>query len=131
MENASKALLIAGGVFIAIVILSTAIYLYTSFSNQTKEYDSIMSATELQKFNSKFDVYIGRNNITAQEMSTIINLAKEYNNSVEIIIQGQASTILTLTPENFIKKFLNSTFSCSNVEYSQTGKIEKLIFTVN
>ena len=54
MENATKALLIAGGVLIAIIMLSVGVALYSIYSNQAKEYDQIVSDTEIQKFNSKF-----------------------------------------------------------------------------
>ncbi len=127
MENASKALLIAGVALIAILILSIAIYLFTLYSNQAKEYNDIISGTELQKFNSKFDVYIGRDDITAQEIASVFNLAKEYQGSVEIQINKTFSGT-----EEFVKEFFNSTFSCTDSVYdNNTGKIVKLVFKEN
>ena len=87
MENASKALLIAGEVLIAIIILTIGITLYSMYSDQAKEYNQIMTTTEIQKFNSKFDVYAGRTDITAQEVVSVVNLAKEYGDAVKIIIE--------------------------------------------
>ena len=37
MENASKALLMAGGVLIGILILSLAVYLFITFGAESKE----------------------------------------------------------------------------------------------
>lgn len=143
MENATKALLIAGGVLIAIIIISIGLYLYSMFSNQSKEYNDIISATELEKFNSKFNVYIGRNDIKAQEIVSIVNFAKEYNGQVEIYVEidGKSERILfsgnpeeevVLSQETFIKNNKDSYFSCKgnskNPLYNEEGKIIKLTF---
>ena len=91
MENATNALLIAGGILITIIVISLGVGLYTMFSNQAKEYSQIMDNTEIQKFNSSFDVYVGREDITAQEIVSVINLAKEYDGRIKIIV-----TIITI-----------------------------------
>ena len=132
MENATKALLIAGTVLIAIIMVSIAVYLYSLYSNQADQYSETISATELQKFNSKFDVYLGRENISAQEIVSVVNLAKEYNNQVQIYLEGTILQFTSSTPEDFIKTNQNNLFSCtwstSNPTYDSNGKIIKLIF---
>lgn len=132
MENATKALLIAGAVLIAIIMISIAVYLYSLYSGQADQYSAIISDTELQKFNSKFDVYLGRENITAQEIVSVVNLAKEYNNQVQIYLEGTRLQFTSSTPEDFIKTNQNNLFSCtwstSNPTYDTNGKIIKLMF---
>lgn len=130
MENASKALLIAGGVLVAIIIITLAVTLYTVFSNHSKEYNEIMNITEIQKFNSKFDVYVGRTDITAQEIVSVVNLAKEYENIVEVVIMNKSNIIQTYTnSEMFVKTFLMNNFECLDTVYNNTtGKIVKIIF---
>lgn len=126
MENASKALLIAGGVLIAIIILTIGVTLYTLYSRQSEEYTEIISTTEIQKFNSKFDAYVGRTDITAQEIVSLVNLAKEYNDIVTIKLGSSILKFDTITPEQFIKQNLDETFSCQNPVYdSETGKITR------
>lgn len=133
MENATKALLIAGGILIAIIILTIGITLYSLYSNQAKEYNETITTTEIQKFNSKFEVYVGRTDITAQEIVSAVNLAKEYDNSVKIEIKNKLNVSETYaTPEEFVKKFLDSKFSCQNPVYnSETGKITQITFKEN
>lgn len=137
MENATKALLIAGGVLIGIVMVTIGLYLYTTYSNQSKEYNQLITATEIQKFNSNFEAYLGRENITAQEIASVVNLAKQYNNQVKIYL---GLTELTFnsgstykTPEEFIKNNQDKAFICkisnSNPRYDESGKIEQLTFT--
>lgn len=133
MENASKALLMAGGILISVIILTIAVTLYSLYSGQAKEYGEIISTTEIQKFNSKFDVYLGRDDIAPQEIATVINLAKQYDNTVEIKVgMNKVQFAGENTPEKFIADNFNSTFSCpsivynkSNPTYDETGKITR------
>lgn len=142
MENATKALLIAGGVLIAIVIISIAVFLFISFSDRTKEYNEIISATELQKFNSKFEVHVGRTDITAQEVVSMANLAKKYDGQVQIYLGN--TPFPSTSPEEFLKDNLedendDKLFSCilntsvtnPNPEYDKNGKIIKVKFKKN
>ena len=139
MENATKALLIAGGVLIAIIILTIGVTLYSMYSNQSKEYSQIITTTEIQKFNSKFDVYVGRTDITAQEVASVVNLAKEYRDEVQIIIKNKSNiTVTYTTSEDFLKGIpwegnQYSQFSCTtNPEYdNETGKIKQITFKEN
>lgn len=138
MENATKALLIAGGVLIAIIILTIGVTLYSMYSDQAKEYNQMVTTTEIQKFNSKFDVYVGRTDITAQEVVSVVNLAKEYGDEVQIIIKNKSNlTVTYTTSENFLKGIYwegnqYSQFSCTNPEYdNETGKITQITFKEN
>lgn len=131
MENAAKALLIAGTILLAIIMVSVAIYLYSLYSNQADQYSETMSEIELEKFNSKFEVYIDRTDITAQEIVSVVNLAKEYDNQIQIHLGGTRLRFTTSTPEEFIKNNQNKLFSCewsaSNPKY-ENGKITILKF---
>ena len=54
MENASKALLMAAGVLIGILILSLGVYLFVSFSQHASQtYDQIKE-DQINQFNSEF-----------------------------------------------------------------------------
>lgn len=140
MENATKALLIAGTILITIIIVSIAVYLYTMYSNQTKEYSETISAVELQKFNSKFEVLLDRTDITAQELVSVVNLAKQYSSQVKIYLGGSELKFTgDNTPEKFIMENQYELFSCvsntseenANPQYDENGKVVKLRFTNN
>ena len=51
MENASKALLMAAGVLIAVLILSLAVYLFMSFGSESAEFHKQMENDRLNQFN--------------------------------------------------------------------------------
>lgn len=136
MENATRALLIAGTVLIAIIIVSIAVTLYLLYSDQADQYSQTISAVEVAKFNSKFNVYVGRENITPQEVVAVVNLANEYGDKIQIYLGSSRLQFLTISQEDFIKLYQDKLFSCKsnsfglyeNPVYDVDGKIIKLIF---
>lgn len=80
MENASRALIIAGATFIAVLILTTMIYLFRAAAKTNENYDERQAQQQLQLFNSKFEQY-NREENTIIDMESLINLA--YNTNEE------------------------------------------------
>lgn len=102
MENASKALIMAGEILLGVIILSLLIYFFSNTSNYTHTYQKIKDVEEINKFNKNFERYmISQENrsvkqadgsytyenvqvtYTIQELATIINFAKNYNKDIE------------------------------------------------
>ena len=79
MENASKALIIAGGVLAGILLLTLFSYLVMQMKNYAFYNYSKMNEHEVLEFNQKFLQYEGRDNLAIQDVITIINLAKDNN----------------------------------------------------
>jgi len=84
MENASKALIIAGEVLIAILVLSLVGVLIVRFGKFSSETNSKLAENELNSFNNKFYGVSGRINITADEIASLLNFAKQNNDSYDI-----------------------------------------------
>ncbi len=84
MENTSKALLIAAGVLIGILVLSLAIYLIITFGSYSARIQDQNEQKLLTEFNSQFLVYEGRENLTIYDVINIANLAKENNDKYEL-----------------------------------------------
>lgn len=78
MENASKALLIAGGMLLLILVFSFATLLFRRMGAQSSEFYKDMSDTEIYEFNQQFFNY-ERNDLRIQDVISIINLAKDSN----------------------------------------------------
>lgn len=57
MENASKALIMAGGLLIAIVIISIAVYLFTQNADFSRKYEEVLSDEALEAYNAQFEKY--------------------------------------------------------------------------
>ena len=54
MENASKALIMAGGVLIGVLILSLAAYLFVDLGSTSAEITAQNAEKQITEFNSKF-----------------------------------------------------------------------------
>ena len=79
MENASNALIMAGGVLIGVLILTLAVYLYTSFGTQAQENYELISQQQIVKFNTQFTKYGGRNDLTIYDVVSAITTARANN----------------------------------------------------
>lgn len=79
MENASKALLMAAGVLMGVVILSLAAYLFVTFSSSADDVKSEIANNQLNKFNSQFLAYEQREDLTVYDILTAVNLAENNN----------------------------------------------------
>lgn len=130
MENASRALIIAGGVLIFIMILTIGVILYARFSEQNATYKRIVEDIELQKYNSKFEIYIGRTDIIPEEVVTAIYQEQEYQ-GVTVNVKIGATTISKNNPEQIIQDYGTDTFSCNTYTYDSYGKITSITFTKN
>lgn len=93
MENASKALIIAGGVLLTMLILSIGVYLYGRLGVVSDSYLTQLEVTELNKYNSKFEVFIGREDITAQEIITLVSFTQQQARGTKVWLQQGGTDI--------------------------------------
>lgn len=78
MENAAKALLIAAGVLIGLIIVSMIIISSQQISNYYKEKEEAKMVEQLSDFNEQFSVY-NRDDIRGTELISLINKIINYN----------------------------------------------------
>lgn len=57
MENASKALLIAGAILLSILIIAIGMFIFTSAQSQVNDALTDMSSQQIEAFNSNFSSY--------------------------------------------------------------------------
>ena len=87
MENASKVLLMAGSILIAILIISLGIMVYKNMSS-TVSSTADMTEQEITMFNSKIKPYLGEN-ISGSQVNALIQLVRSINQSestIDVII---------------------------------------------
>ena len=82
MENATQALIIAGGVLIGIILLSIAAYLGLTMSEYVANTQQQINRNEVNQFNQQFIGYEGLTNLTIQDVITAKNLALEENKKI-------------------------------------------------
>ena len=68
MENASKALIIAGAILLSILIISLGIMVYNNAKNAAN--GGNIDKTQIQAFNSEWEGYVGKNR-TANEIRSL------------------------------------------------------------
>ena len=91
MENASKALLMAASVLVAILILSLIAYLYTVFGDYSSLIQARLEEKNITEFNTKFTQYESykyenrnwQNTCKAREIVSLANLAQQNNQSYD------------------------------------------------
>ena len=76
MENATKALLIAAAVLIAILIISLGLVVYNNSANTVNQAN--LSSQEIQAQNEKFTRYNGKNK-RGSEVNSLLQTALNYN----------------------------------------------------
>lgn len=79
MENASKALIMAAGVLIGVILLSLMSYMFISFAMSSAEIHKENAQNQLNEFNSQFTSYMGKEGVTIYDVVTVANLATESN----------------------------------------------------
>lgn len=121
MENAIKAIYIAAGMLLGVMILSVLVYVFTSFSSIGKNYEIDTNTQRIVAFNSQFDKYAGitkqsnkkddgycfkeKSNIisdviTCANLAYNINRKNEYDeiNHVEVAVRIDDENIYYLYP---------------------------------
>ncbi len=76
MENASKALIIAGAILLSILIISLGILIFNQASEVTKS--SNLNEIEVLNFNEKFTNYEG-SNVRGSEVNALLNRVAQNN----------------------------------------------------
>lgn len=99
MENASKALIIAGAILLAILLISLGIMVFSQAQDTVSS--SGMSQAEIQSFNSKFTKYDG----TAIRGSQVKSLIQEVRASnASDIAEGNGRCIKLVYKEKGVQK---------------------------
>ena len=76
MENASKALIIAGAILLAILIISLGIMIYNQAAGVVN--NNSMSEVEISSFNQKFTQYEGTN-VKGAQVNSLLNAIVQNN----------------------------------------------------
>lgn len=78
MENAAKALGIAAGVLLAVILMSLIAYFFSNISKWPQQQDDMESAEQLAKFNKEYEVY-EKSQMYGVDVISCLNKAKSNN----------------------------------------------------
>lgn len=142
MENASKALIMAGGILIAILVMSLFVYLIVSFGATSDKIHDQNAQTQITEFNAQFTKYQGRTNITIYDVVSVANLAIDYNENNNTKIEVYLNNDKLTSNSNVLKKLeslvgdvdetnvklTNYKVKKDGIEYDENGKVKKITF---
>lgn len=103
MENASKALLMAAGVLMSLIIIGAFMLMMSYLNGYQGEVEQSKKDAQLTEFNVLFDTY-NRQNIRGNEMISLMNRIIDYNSRKTD--EGWESMNITLTIDSEIRKAL-------------------------
>ena len=95
MENASKALIIAGAILISILIVGLGVIIYNNVSGIAQS--GTLDAQEIQAHNSPFEGYFG-NNVSGSNVRALITQVNANNNSARADNNELGNFIFVVTP---------------------------------
>lgn len=81
MENASKALIMAGSILIAIIIISLGIVVFRKMAGNV-ENESSLTKEQMASFNSKISPYIGES-VSGAQVNALMQLVRTINQKAE------------------------------------------------
>lgn len=144
MDNAAKAILLAGGILIGVMLISIFAYVLTSFRSFQETMDTMKVSQEVLRFNNKFEPYItkqsGDSYIKGWQVYNLLGIAIDENlNSdgmFEIKVRWKSnnpndyksntSDLLSHRDNFFYTEHLNDNYSVTIDGYGPKGEIEKI-----
>lgn len=154
MENASKGLLMAGGVLLAVIIISLFVRTYSSIGQFQKQKLSQEQVQQIEAFNKDYTKYAGQY-VYGTEVVTVVNKVANYQKKTgiqinvvidfkdpyslkmkngktritkEVNLKG-ADDKYTFVDKDNIEELKHRAFLCTGVENdAATGRVNKITF---
>ena len=127
MENASKALIIAGAILLAILIIGLGVYIYRQAAGVIDT--GTMDQLVVSQFNAQFEPYLG-NNVSGSNVKQLIKIINASNRAKEdLTVTFQVDT----QPDNDSSTIKSgNTYKVeSSSEGNKAGYIEKITIKTN
>ena len=100
MENASKALLIAGGILFAIVLISMLLYMFSSVRNVAKTQDRNKLTQQIAEFNNGFLAY-NKQKMYGTDVISAVKKAINYNSTLDASQSNEFINIVLILKGDF------------------------------
>ena len=78
MENATKALLIAGGILIAMMTLALLVYVFGYMTDFAESQDRVAATQEIVEFNESYEAY-NKQRMYGTDVISVVNKAEDNN----------------------------------------------------
>lgn len=128
MENASKALIMAGGVLISMLVIGLLVFFFNNLSDLQNIEQTSDEIEQIAEFNKQYEVYV--RNVYGSELLSIANKIEDYNNR-EADIKGYLKIELYVQIQNDIDKtfFKKGIYTSSSLK-QEVEKVENEVKTL-
>jgi len=123
MENASKALIMAGGVLIGILILSLMTTLFINARTVSKQHEEIKNSEAIQQFNVNFIKYLGQD-LSIHDVVTITNFCNIEDNKVNNVTPTKDGTVEKIDKTQITTDIIDANNYYTNNYSNQNVKVE-------
>ena len=120
MENASKALIIAGAILLAILLISLGIMIYTQAQDTVQ--NSGMTQASVTSFNNQFTKYEG--DIKGTMVRSMIQEVRAVNADTA---ENEITIKVNNNPSPVTKKIINNNTYNVTMEYGDDGRINNIV----
>lgn len=131
MENASKALIIAGAILLSILIISLGIMIYNNASGVVK--NSSMNQVEIQQFNQQFTQYEGTNvrgaTVISMAQAVLANNMSADSDDRKVALTGDIQMNKTDATVSTSKIQTGSTYNVT-IHYGSSGGNKGLVTSI-
>ena len=130
MDNATNALIMAGGILLAILVISLFMYMLSNVKVIPAEEISQDEVDRLARWNAEWEAY-NKRLLYGAEVLTVINKAeqnnKDYGDASRYAVTIKVLNGNTEMTKNQIK--MEAIFECIEIkENSQTGRVNEMVF---
>lgn len=128
MDNASKALIMAGAILIAVALVSLGVYLYQSAASSVSDSSAWMDSTKVETQNAKFEKYAGTN-VKGPEVKSLIRAVGTFNanqiwpSPIDMDLDGSGDTTSVLANSVEDRKYYKVTMAEYDATYGYLTKI--------
>mgnify|MGYP003370363281 CR=1 FL=1 len=126
MENASKALLMAGGVLLALLIIGVGVYMSNTMNAVQKEQEESKQVEIITEFNKKFEMY-NRKILYGSDILSLANMIDDYNERETVESKMYTEMIINVTTKKDIISTTKDKFSITKGTYKAQELREKLV----
>ncbi len=133
MENATKALLIAGGILIAMMTLALLVYVFGYMTDFAESQDRVAATQEIVEFNESYEAY-NKQRMYGTDVISVVNKAEDnnikYNDNqqykVNVTVLDKNGSTININDNEGLKTAI---FTCEVMEDSnKDGRIDSIRF---
>ena len=115
MENASKALLIAGGILLALLTISLVMIMYNNLQSMQNAQEQKLATEQLLAFNKEYEAY-NKSLLYGTDVITVVNKAINNNRNMDIKPTEEKYYVNVIIKTNLDKEFKTKIIKVDNTK---------------